>query len=187
MFGVYIVVTCKGTNITDYNKRMFFWTRLCQEIRAAIWKGEDNLTFNACLEAGVEAEMALLLNFEYKKAFKSGPKRQVSETGGKDKSKGEAHHNSGKGRSLQGASQCSRCNFSCQGRVCGCGSHGQAGYPQYQGDRSGALGAGTPQRPSTCKSCGKFGPLAQDCKGNPPEGSAASALKQKPLGQEKAQ
>jgi hypothetical protein len=27
-FGVYIVTTCKGTDITDYNKCMFFWTGL---------------------------------------------------------------------------------------------------------------------------------------------------------------
>jgi hypothetical protein len=25
-FGAYIVTTCEGTDITDYNKRMFFWT-----------------------------------------------------------------------------------------------------------------------------------------------------------------
>jgi hypothetical protein len=51
-FGAYIVTTCEGTDITDYNKRMFFWTGLRPEIRAAIRKGEDYLTFDACLEAG---------------------------------------------------------------------------------------------------------------------------------------
>jgi hypothetical protein len=33
---------------------MFFGTRLCPEIRAAIQKGENNLTINASLEAEVE-------------------------------------------------------------------------------------------------------------------------------------
>jgi hypothetical protein len=73
-FGVYIVMTCEGTDITDNNKHMFFWTRLRPEIRAAIRKGEDNFTFDACLEGGVEAETALRLDAEYNKAFKSAPK-----------------------------------------------------------------------------------------------------------------
>ncbi len=68
-FGTYIVTTCKGTDITDYNKRMFFWTRLRPEIRAAVRKGKYYFTFDACLKAGVEAEMALHLDAEYKKAF----------------------------------------------------------------------------------------------------------------------
>ncbi len=54
-FGVYIVTNCKDTVITDYNKRMFFWTRLCLEICVLIRKGEVFLTFDACFEAGVEA------------------------------------------------------------------------------------------------------------------------------------
>jgi hypothetical protein len=55
-FSAYIVTTCKGTDITDYVKRMFFWTGLHPEIRCALHKGEDYLTFEACLEVGVEAE-----------------------------------------------------------------------------------------------------------------------------------
>jgi hypothetical protein len=73
-FGTYITTTSEGTDITDYNKRMFFWTGLRPEIRAAVHMGEDYLTFDACLEAGVEAEMALRLNAEYNKAFMSAPK-----------------------------------------------------------------------------------------------------------------
>jgi hypothetical protein len=48
---------------------MFFWTRLRPEIRAAVRKGKYYFTFDACLKAGVEAEMALHLDAEYKKAF----------------------------------------------------------------------------------------------------------------------
>jgi hypothetical protein len=62
LFGAYIVTTCKSTDITDYNKRMFFWTGLHLEIRAAIRKSKDYPTFYACLEAGVEVEMALHLD-----------------------------------------------------------------------------------------------------------------------------
>jgi hypothetical protein len=187
-FGAYVVTTCEGTDITDYNKRMFFRTGLRPEIRAAIRKGEDYLTFDACLEAGVKAETALRLNAEYNKAFKSAPKGQAAERARKDKGKGKAYHNSGKGRSLQGALQRSRSGFCgrCRGR--GRGGHGQGGHQRHsQGDRSGAQDAGTPQQPSACKSCGKFSNWAQDCKANSPEGSAAPASKQKPLGEVKAQ
>jgi hypothetical protein len=70
LFGAYIVTTCESTDITDYNKRMFFWTRLRLEIHTAIRKDKDNLTFDACLEAGVKAMTALHLNAEYIKAFR---------------------------------------------------------------------------------------------------------------------
>ncbi len=70
-FGAYIVTTCEGTDITDYNKHISFWTGLRLEIRAAICKGENYFTFDACLEAGIEAEMALHLDAEYNEAFKS--------------------------------------------------------------------------------------------------------------------
>jgi hypothetical protein len=109
--GTYIVTTCEGTDITDYNKRMFFWTGLRPEIRAAIRKGKDYLTFDACLEAGVKTETTLHLNVEYNKAFKSAPKGQVVEKARKDKGKGKAHQDSGKGHSLQGTSQCSHGSF----------------------------------------------------------------------------
>jgi hypothetical protein len=68
--GAYIVTACEGTDITDYNKRMFF-RRLRPEIRAAVRKGKDYLTFDACLEAGVEVETAICLNAEYNRAYKS--------------------------------------------------------------------------------------------------------------------
>ncbi len=48
-FGAYNVTTCEGTDITDYNKRMFFWTRLRPKIRAAVQKCEDYITFDVCL------------------------------------------------------------------------------------------------------------------------------------------
>jgi hypothetical protein len=58
---------------------MFFWTRLHPEIRAAVRKGKDYLTFNACLKAGVKAETALRLDAENNKALKTAPKRQAAE------------------------------------------------------------------------------------------------------------
>jgi hypothetical protein len=187
-FGAYIVTTYKGTNITDHNKHMSLWTGLRPEILAAIWKDEDYLTFDACLEAGSAAETALCLDAECNKAFKSAPRRQAAERAGKDKSKSKAHyHDLGEGCSSQGASQRSYGGFCSQGRGRGSDGHGQAGHQQHSSDGSGAQGAGTPRQPGACKSCSKFGYWAQDCKANLPEGSAASVSKQKPLGNEKAQ
>jgi hypothetical protein len=71
LFSAYIVTTCEGTNITNYNKHMFFWTGLHPEIHAVIRKGKNDLNFDACLEAGVEAETALRLDTDNNKAFKS--------------------------------------------------------------------------------------------------------------------
>jgi hypothetical protein len=185
--GAYIVATCEGTDITDYNKRKFLWIRLRPEICAAVRKGEDYLTFDNCLEAGVEAETALYLDAKYNKAFKSAPKGQATEKARKDKGKGKAYYDFGEGRSLQDALQCSRGGFCGQGRGHGRGSRGQGSQQHQQGDRSGAQGARAPRRPGTCKLCGTFGHWAQDCKTNPEEGPAAFASKQKPSGKGKAQ
>jgi hypothetical protein len=63
-------------------------------------KGEDYLTFGACLEARVEAEIALHLDAEFSKAFKSAPKGQAVKRAGKDNDKSKAdHHDLGEGRS----------------------------------------------------------------------------------------
>jgi hypothetical protein len=102
-FGAYNVMTCEGPDITDNNKRMFFWTRLYPEICAAIQKSQEYLTFDTCLEAGVEAETALHLDVEYNKAFKSAPKDKAPENA--RKGKGKARNNSIKGRSTQGVLQ----------------------------------------------------------------------------------
>ncbi len=123
--------------------------------------------------------MALRLDTEYNEAFKTVPKGQVAEKVGKDKGKGKADHDSGKGRSSQGASQRSRGGFRGRGHGHGRGGHGQGG--QQQGDGSGPQGARTSRRPSACKACGKFGHWAQDCKTNPPEGSAVAMPKSKLL------
>jgi hypothetical protein len=185
LFGAHIITTCEGTDITDYNKRMFFWTGLRPEIRAAVQKGEEYLTFDACLQAGVEAETALRLDPEYNKAFKSAPKEKAAEKAGKDKGKQRARDDSREGRSSQGASQRSRGSFRSRGRGRGHGGHGQDG-PQ-QGDGGGLQGARTSRRPGTCKACGKFGHWAQDCKTNPQEGFSIAMQKSKPSGKGKAQ
>jgi hypothetical protein len=178
-FGAHIVTTCEGTDIMDYNKRMFFWTRLRPEIRAAVRKDEDYLTFDACLEAGVEVETSLRLDAEYNKAFKSTLKEKAAEKARKNKGKQRACNDSSKGHSSQGASQRSRGGFRGRGRGRGRSGHGQGG--QQQGDGSGPQGARTSRRPSACKACGKFGHWAQDCKTNPPEGSAVAMPKSKLL------
>ncbi len=103
---------------------MFFWTGLRPEIRAAVQKGEEYLTFDACLEAGVEAETALHLDAEYNKAFKSAPKAQAAERAGKDKGKSMTHHDSGEGCSSPGASQRSRGGFRGSSHGRGRGGHG---------------------------------------------------------------
>jgi hypothetical protein len=183
-FGAYIVTTCESTDITDYNKRMFFWTGLRPEIRAAIRKGEDYLTFDACLEAGVEAETALRLDAEYNKAFKSAPKDRVQEKAGKGK--GKPRDDPLESRITRDAPQRSRGDFRGRGRGRGRGGHGH--YPQ--GDGSGAQGSGAHRRLGNCKACGKPGHWAQDCRTNPPTNVAASpaaASKSKPSGKEKAQ
>ncbi len=44
--GTYGVTICKGTDTTDYNRCMFFWTGLHLEIHATIRKGKDYLSFD---------------------------------------------------------------------------------------------------------------------------------------------
>jgi hypothetical protein len=73
------------------------------EIRAAIYKGQNYFTFDACLKAGVKAETALCINAEYNKAFKSVPKDKAPDKAKKGKSK--AHNDLVEGRSVQGALQ----------------------------------------------------------------------------------
>ncbi len=167
-FGANIVVTCAGTDITDYNKRIFFWTRLRPEIRAAIRKGNDYLTFDACLDAGVEAETTLYLDAEHKKDLKSAPKDKAEEKAGKGK--GKARDDPLESRITQDALQYSRSGFCGHGCSRGRGGHGH--YPQ--GNGSGALGPGGHQRSGNCKACGKPGHWAQDCRTNPPTNSASS-------------
>jgi microcystin degradation protein MlrC len=79
---------------------MFFETGLRPEILTVIQKSKDHLTINACLEAGIEAEMALSIIAEYNKAFKSTPKCEVVERGGNNKGKSKACHDSDKSHSL---------------------------------------------------------------------------------------
>jgi hypothetical protein len=140
-FGAHIVTTCEGADNTDYNKRMFFWTGIRLEIRTAVQKGEEYLTFDACLEAGVKAETALRLDAEYNKAFKSAPKEKAAEKAGKDKGKQRARDDSRGGRSSQGASHRSRGGFCGRGNGRGRGGHGQGS--QQQGDGGGPQGART--------------------------------------------
>ncbi len=73
-FGTYIIITCKSTNCVDNNKCMLFLTGLYPEVHTAVHKGKNHLSFDACLEAVVEAETALHLNMEYDKATRSLPK-----------------------------------------------------------------------------------------------------------------
>ncbi len=86
-FGAYIVTTCEGTDITAYNKGMFYWTGLHLEIRATVRKSADYRTFDTCLETGVGAETALHLDTDYNKAFMSVPKEKAAEKAGKNKGK----------------------------------------------------------------------------------------------------
>ncbi len=170
-FCTYIVATCKGADISDYNKRRLFWTRLCLEICAAILKDEDYLTFNACLDAVVEAETAFHLNAKYDEAFKSMPKDRAL-----DKSKmgkGKPHKNSLDSRITQDASQQSHDGS------CGHGhSSSRGGYRKHdpQGNRCASEGSGAQQCPGSCKACGKMGHWAQDCRINLPTNAALFSL-----------
>jgi hypothetical protein len=85
---------------------MFFWAGLHPEIRAAVRKCEDYLTFDACLKAEVVAKTALRLDVEYNKIFKFILKAQAAEKTRKIKGKGKAHHSFGICCSLQSASKC---------------------------------------------------------------------------------
>ncbi len=66
---------------------MFFWTALCLEICAAIRKGENYLTLNVCLVAGVKAETTLRLDAKYNKAFKFASQDKAQENARKGKGK----------------------------------------------------------------------------------------------------
>jgi hypothetical protein len=103
-FSAYVVTTCKSTDITDFIKHMFFWSRLCLEICGALRKSKYYLTFDACLRARIEVKTVLCLDAEYNKAFKSASKRQAANKTIKDKGGGKAHHDSSKCRSSQGVS-----------------------------------------------------------------------------------
>jgi hypothetical protein len=119
-------MTCKGIDIIDNKKPMFLLARLCLEIRAVIWKSEEYLTFNACLEAGVKAESPLRLDAEYSKAIKSAPKGKLPDKVGKGK--GEARNDSVEGWSFQGALQRLRGGSRSGNCCCGHGGHGRGGY-----------------------------------------------------------
>ncbi len=170
--------------MTNYNKRMFFWTGLRPEICAAIQRGKDYLTFNAYLKAGVEVETALCLDAEYNKAFKSAPKDKAQEKA--RKGKGKPRNDSLESRITRDAPQRSHCNFCSRGCAWGCGGHGH--YPQ--GNGSGAQGSGAHWRPGNYKACSKPGHWAQDCRTNPPANAAAlsgtTLSKPKLSGKEKA-
>jgi hypothetical protein len=62
---------------------------LHSEIHATVRKGQDYLTFDAYLKAGVKVEMELCLNVEYNKTFKSAPKQQAAEKAGNGKGKAQ--------------------------------------------------------------------------------------------------
>jgi hypothetical protein len=134
LFSAYDVTTSESTDIKDYNTHLFFWTGLHVEISAAIRKGGVYLTFNVCLKAGVEVERALHLNTEYNIAIRSTPKGQAAEMAGRDKGKGMAHYNSGKGHSLQGMSQRLCCGFCSRDHSRGRSGHSQGGQQHQKSD-----------------------------------------------------
>ncbi len=53
-FRAYISTTCEGTDINNYNKHMYFWTRLSLKFCAAIRISDNYLTVNASLEGRAE-------------------------------------------------------------------------------------------------------------------------------------
>jgi hypothetical protein len=115
---------------------MFFKTGLRPENRTAIQKGEDFLTFNAYLEAGVEAVTALCLDAEYNKAFKSAPKDNAQEKA--KKGKGKARDDPLESRITQDALQHACGSFCGHGHGCGRRGHRH----NHQGDGSSAQGSG---------------------------------------------
>jgi hypothetical protein len=141
----------------DYNKDTFFWAGLCLEIRAAIHQDEDYITFQSRPNAGVEVERTLHLNVEYMEAFKFTPKGQAMEKSIKNKGKGKAHHNCGKGGSLRGVLQCLCSSFRSQCHGCDHNGHGRVGGQNQEGNRSGAQSTGMSRYTGACKLCGKFG------------------------------
>lgn len=114
------------------------------------------------------------------------PKKQALERTGKYKSKEEAQKDTSKSCNLHGILQClynSFCSQDCSG---GHSGHGQD-CQQHSSNGSSAQGAMMPQQTGICKSCGKQGCWAQDCRTYFLEGFAASVSKLKPSGKKKAQ
>jgi hypothetical protein len=154
-FDAYIVTTSKGTDTTDYNKHMFFLTRLRPEIHAAIRKGEDHLTFDSCLESGVKAETALRLDAEYNKAFKFAQKDKAQEKA--RKGKGKARNDLLKSRIMRNTPQRSRGGFYSHGHGRGCGGHGH----YCQGDAR-SWSAPAPGQWQGLRQAGPLGPGLQN-------------------------
>jgi hypothetical protein len=66
-FAAYITNTAQGTQISDYDKRMFLRTGMSPEIRAALPRGVEHPTFDALLEACLYVEADLCLEADFQK------------------------------------------------------------------------------------------------------------------------
>jgi hypothetical protein len=82
-------------------------------MHSAIWKGKVYLTFDTCFEAEVKAETAYCLDMKHKKAFKFALKGRVAGNTRKNKGKGKASYNSGKGCSSQAMPHCLQSGSQC--------------------------------------------------------------------------
>ncbi len=165
--AAYITNTAQGTQISDYNKCMFFCTGSRLEIRAALPRGVKHPSFDTLLEACLYVEADLRLEA----VFRKGWEKLVLHEKVLDKPE--------KPRNESGRSCCSSLSRSCgggsfrgRGRGCGRGAHAQRGsHTIPKGDE------GTPQdfeasrRPGTCHNYGKKGHWASECYSKAPEAS----------------
>ncbi len=156
--AAYITNTAQGTQISDYDKRMFLCTGMCPEIRAALLRGVEHPTFDAPLEACLYVEADLRLEADFRKGWERSvlhekasdkPEKPCNESGGS--------HSSSLSRS--------RGRGSFRGRGYGRGRSGhvhRGGHPQPKGDGGFPQVSGAARRPGTCHNCGKKGHWASE-------------------------
>jgi hypothetical protein len=65
-FAAYVTNTAQGTQISDYDKRMFLCTGMRPEIRMALPRGVEHPTFDALLEACLYAKADLRLEANFR-------------------------------------------------------------------------------------------------------------------------
>jgi hypothetical protein len=117
-FAAYITNTAQGTQISDYDKRMFLRNGMRPEIRAALPRGVKNLTFVAPLEACLYVEADLRLEADFRKGWdKSSSHKKAPDKPEKPHNESRGSHSSLLSRSCGSGSFCGR------GRGRGRGGH----------------------------------------------------------------
>jgi hypothetical protein len=183
-FTAYVTSSAQGTQISNYDKRLFLRTRMRPEICAALLRGVKHPTFDTLLEACLYVEADLCLEADFRKGKeKSAFHEKAPDKPEKPRNESGGCCSSSLSRSRGGGS------FRGRGHGRGRGGHAQrGGHTQPKGDGGAPQASGASRRPGTCHNCGKKGHWASECYSKAPEASGTALHTPKPKsGKEKAQ